>query len=58
MIKVSLIGADVDKEKNLLESQSGIALQRIPIASLDEMLNETAIDTSDSLMSNEKVWLP
>jgi DNA-binding NarL/FixJ family response regulator len=53
MIKVCLIGADVEKEKSLLESQSGIFLKRIPIASLDEMLDDIAIHTPDILVISD-----
>lgn len=53
MIKVCLIGADVEKEKSLLESQSGIFLKRIPIASLDEMLDDIAINTPDILVISD-----
>lgn len=53
MIKVCLIGADVDKEKALLESQSGIKLHRVMLDELDTMLYEIAVVNPDILVLSD-----
>lgn len=53
MIKVCLIGADVDKEKALLAGQPGIALQRVMLADLDSMLREIVMYGPDILVISD-----
>lgn len=40
MIKVCLIGKDIEKEKSLLESQAGIELHIVAIGDFDQMLHD------------------
>ena len=53
MIKVCLIGTDVDKEKALLDSQPDISLQRVTLTDLDSMLKEIIMHGPDILVISD-----
>ncbi len=53
MIRVCLIGADVDKESALLQSQAEIALTRVELDELDTMLNDIVKARPDVLVMSD-----
>lgn len=53
MIRVCLIGADVDKEIALLQSQSEIALTRVELDELDTMLSDVVRANPDVLVMSD-----
>jgi DNA-binding NarL/FixJ family response regulator len=53
MIRVCLIGADIAKEKALLESQSDISVSVVEIADLDQMLDDISRSRSHILVISD-----
>lgn len=53
MIRVCLIGADIAKEKALLESQSDIAVTVVTVAELDQMLDDISRSRSHILVISD-----
>jgi DNA-binding NarL/FixJ family response regulator len=53
MIRVCLIGADIAKEKALLESQSDITVMTVAIADLDQMLDDISRSRSHILVISD-----
>jgi DNA-binding NarL/FixJ family response regulator len=53
MIRVCLIGADIAKEKALLESQSDIAVTVVAVGDLDQMLDDISHSRSHVLVISD-----